>query len=205
MSVWEQIYKKGELLKRDPHPEISEIAKFFNKKQVKRILDLGSGGGRHLVYLSRKGFDVYGLDLSPTALAYTLIELSKENLTAHLTLHDMSTLPFDANYFDAVVSVQVIHHNKLDGIRGVITEIERVLKSGGFVWLTMPVSKNEPSMKQIEIEQGTFLPLNGREKGLPHHYFTTEEIHALFSNFSILDLHVDSVNHFSLLAKEKFK
>lgn len=199
-SVWEEIYRRGELLKRDPHPEIGKIAELFKKEKIKRILDLGSGGGRHTVYLAGEGFDVYGLDLSPTGLAYTISVLSKRGLTAHLTLHDMLTLPYDDNYFDAIVSVQVIHHNKLEGIKKTIKEITRVLRPKGLIWITMPVSKNEPSTKQKEIEPGTFLPLDGPEKGLPHHYFEMKEIPSLFAGFSIIDLHVDSTNHFSLVA-----
>jgi len=204
-NAWEKVYRKGELLERDPHPEIGKIANFFEKEKIKRILDLGCGGGRHLVYLSRRGFDMYGLDSAQTGLAYTLSLLAKEGLTANLALHDMSSLPYDNDYFDAVISIQVIHHNKLEGIKKTIEEIRRVLKRRGFVWITMPVSKNEPSTEQKEIEPGTFLPLNGREKGLPHHYFRTEEIPTLFSGFSIIDLHVDSTNHFSLLAREVSK
>lgn len=201
-SAWEKIYKKGELLKRDSHPEIGKIADIFEKEKIKRILDLGSGGGRHLVYLARRGFDAYGLDLSPTGLAYTLGVLANEGLTAHLALHDMSTLPYDEDYFDAIISIQVIHHNKLESIKRTIDEITRVLRRQGLIWITMPVSKNEPSTKQKEIEPGTFLPLNGREKGLPHHYFKMEEIPLLFSSFKIIDLNVDSTNHFSLLARK---
>ena len=204
-TAWEKVYRKGELLKRDPHPDIGRIADVFEKERVKRILNLGCGGGRHLVYLARRGFDVYGLDSAPTGLVYTLCVLAKEGLTAHFALHDMSNLPYDNDYFDAVISIQVIHHNDLEGVKRTIGEIRRVVKREGLTWITMPVSKNEPSTKQKEIDPGTFLPLNGREKGLPHHYFKMEEIPALFSGFSIIDLHTDSTNHFSLLAREVSK
>jgi len=66
----------------------------------------------------------------------------------------------------------------------------------------MPASKNEPSKRQEEIEPGTFLPLDGREKGLPHHYFRPEEIPILFNGFSVMDLHIDPVNHFSLIGRK---
>jgi SAM-dependent methyltransferase len=203
-TAWEEIYGKGELLERDPHPEIAKVAELFEKSGIKRILDLGSGGGRHTVYLAERGFDVYGLDSAPTGLAYTVVVLGKRGLSGHLTLHDMITLPYDNNYFDAVISIQVIHHNKIEGIRKTIAEITRVLRSEGFIWITMPVSKNEPSSRQEEVEPGTFLPLDGREKGLPHHYFRLDEIAPLFPSFQILDLHVDPTNHFSLLGRRTF-
>ncbi|KYK32812.1 MAG: class I SAM-dependent methyltransferase [Theionarchaea archaeon] len=204
-TVWDAIFKKGECVEMDPHPEMSTIAELFKKEKVKRILDLGSGRGRHLLYLAKKGFDVYGLDSSPTGLAYTIKVLSEENLAAHLTICDMIVLPYDDEYFDAVISVQVIHHNRLERIRNTLKEITRVLKDGGLVWITVPVSKNEPNTKQKEIEPNTFVPLDGIEKGLPHHYFKIEEIPPLFPQFSVIDLHIDPVNHFSLIARKVTK
>jgi len=201
-NAWEQIYREGELLRRDPHPEMDMIVELFERNGTRRVLDLGSGGGRHIVYLAAKGFDVYGLDSSPTGLAYTAMTLGERSLSAHLTLHDMETLPYDNEYFDAVISVQVIHHNKLEGIRRTVSEIKRVLRSEGLIWVTVPISKNEPSTRQVEIEPGTFLPLDGREKGLPHHYFKRDELSLLFPGFLIIDLHEDSTNHFSLIARK---
>lgn len=201
--MWEGIYQNGELLDRDPHPEVRRMALAFKKTRVRRVLDLGSGGGRHTVYFASRGFDVYGLDSSATGLAHTLSVLDRKGLTAHLTIHDMTTLPYDDDYFDAVVSIQVIHHNRLEAIRKTVEEITRVLKDRGLIWITMPVSKNEPSMEQNEIEPGTFVPLDGREKGLPHHYFKIGEIRDLFADYQITDLHVDSTNHYSLLGRKR--
>ncbi len=145
---------------------------------------------------------MHGLDVSHTALQHTLGVLAKKGLTAHLTLHDMVTLPYDTEYFDAVISVQVIHHNTLKNIKRTIKEVTRVLKNNGLLWITVPVSKNEPSTTQKEIESGTFIPLDGCEKGLPHHYFTKEEIKLILTKFSVIDLHVDPVNHYSVLARK---
>nr|MDO8097871.1 class I SAM-dependent methyltransferase [Candidatus Njordarchaeota archaeon] len=129
-TVWEGIYAKS-VLEIDPHPEISRIVELFKKENLRRILDLGSGAGRHTVYLADKGFDVYGLDSAPTGLAHTIRALSERGLAAHLTLHDMAALPYDDEYFDAVISVQVIHHNRLEVIRNTVEEISRVLKERG--------------------------------------------------------------------------
>lgn len=201
-STWEKIYKKGQLLKIDPDDEIENIEKIFRSNGVNRVLDLGCGGGRHLIYLARKGFDLYGLDSSPTGLAFTLDCLADEKLVAHLTLCDMKKLPYDDNYFDAIISVQVIHHNMVSGVINTIKEISRVLAGNGIIWITIPVSKNEPSKDQKEVEPGTYIPLDGIEKGLPHHYFSEDEIPDLFSEYSIIDFRVDKKNHHSLIAKK---
>ena len=172
------------------------------KEKVNRILDIGCGTGRHTVYLAAQGFHVYCLDSSPTALKLTIDKLSQQNLHAHLTFHDMTALPYDDEFFDAIICVQVIHHNVIAKIHETVGEINRVLKVGGLIWITVPVSKNEPSENQEEIEPGTFIPLNGIERGLPHHYFTRDEILSLFEGFSVIDFHLDPFNHHSLLARK---
>ncbi|MCJ7665907.1 MAG: class I SAM-dependent methyltransferase, partial [Actinobacteria bacterium] len=92
-NPWEEIYKKGEL-KTELHQEMKKVSEILVQSKSKRILDLGCGSGRHLVYLADKGFELYGLDSSPTGLAITLAGLHRKDLSAHLTtLHDMSTLP----------------------------------------------------------------------------------------------------------------
>jgi SAM-dependent methyltransferase len=201
-NVWEEIYKKRGFLALEPHPEIGTIADLFKREKVRRILDLGCGAGRHVTYFAERGYDVYGLDLSPTALEYTIKSLSEKGLTARVTLHDMVTLPYDDAYFDAVISVKVIHHNRIGEIKKTIQEISRVLRARGLIWITVPMPKNEPSTTHKEIEPGTFMPLDGRERGLLHHYFKKEELLSVFEGFCVIDLHIDGKTHFSLTAKK---
>jgi hypothetical protein len=47
------------------------------------------------------------------------------------------------------------------------------------------------------------MPLDGREKGLLHHFFTPEELQALFSGFEIKDTHLDKGQHYCLTAVKK--
>lgn len=202
-NAWEKAYRENDFeLWMQPHTEMESVAMLFCRYRIRRVLDLGCGAGRHTVFLAKMGFDVYGLDSSPSGLAYTFRLLDERRLSAHLTLHDMSSLPYDNCYFDAIISVQTIHHNTVTGVRNTIKEIARVLKEKGLIWLTIPVSKNEPSKKQKEIEPRTFVPLDGREKGLPHHYFKADEVCSLLSEFQLIDLHIDTVNHFSILAQK---
>jgi SAM-dependent methyltransferase len=201
-SAWERIFKEGGTFFKELHPEMKSIAARFREESCERILDIGCGTGRHTVYLAQEGFEVYSLDISPTALKYTIDMLSTHDLSAHLTLHDMNILPFEDGYFDAVICIQVIHHNTVDRIHKTVQEICRILHEKGLIWITVPVSKNEPSETQKEIEPGTFIPQDGLERGLPHHYFTRGELILLFEGFTVMDLHIDPVNHYSLLARK---
>jgi SAM-dependent methyltransferase len=179
---------------------LPSIIPLLKERKANRVLDLGSGSGRHVVYLAGQGFSVFGIDISPSGMDMTRQWLLEEGLTADLRIQDITQkLPYDADFFDAVFSIQVIHHATITTIQKIIREIERVLKREGFIFITVPKLKNQGKEFE-EIEPNTFIPKDGREKGLPHHYFTPEELHVFFKNFHIADIHLDRTNHYGLSA-----
>jgi len=150
--------------------------------------------------LTRNGFSLFGLDNSSEGIEVTHQWLADEGLAADLQLQSMTEkLPYEDAFFDAVISVQVIHHTDRATIREVVQEITRVLKRGGFLFVTVPKLKNQGESFD-QVEPNTFIPLDGPEKGLPHHYFTPEELREVFGDLNITDIHLDSVNHYCLSA-----
>ncbi len=167
----------------------------MDRRGTRTVLDLGCGSGRHLVHLADHGFEVHGVDSSPHAVRLAREWLESRQLRARVILHDITApLPYAAGYFDAVVSIQVVHHAVSETIRRIVSEIERVTKPGALIFVTVPGSRNQASRFE-EIEPGTLIPLDGPEEGLPHHFFTAEELASTFSGFDQLDLHFDRANH----------
>lgn len=83
MTVWDKIYQgyknRGEdyaTLKKGLIPEFLE---FINNTEfkLKKVLDIGCGNGKYLVFLKTLGFEVSEIDSSPTA-----VEMTKESLNA---------------------------------------------------------------------------------------------------------------------------
>ncbi|MCJ7817696.1 MAG: class I SAM-dependent methyltransferase [Candidatus Thorarchaeota archaeon] len=210
MPDWEKIFKEKGYVFVDPHPDISRLAKLFQDNSVKNILDLGCGTGRHLVYLSRDGFEVSGFDSSKTALELTEKWLKEEELNADICLSRMEEpFPYPDVFFDVVISIQVIHHNLMQDILTTIREVERVLKIGGYLFITVPILGPKPEnpeddWKLHQVEDGTFIPQSGPESGIPHHYFTEEELYEVFRNFDILEMYIDDTNHRCVLAIREF-
>lgn len=66
-----------------------------------RILDLACGRGRHCIYLSKKGFDVTGLDISEQSINYAM-QFQNEKL--EFFLHDMRH-SFRVNYYDLILNI----------------------------------------------------------------------------------------------------
>jgi len=197
-TAWDRRFKKEGRIFEEPHEDLPRIAGLLKRQGAKRLLDLGSGTGRHMVYLAKCGFSVFGLDISPTGISMAKSWLSSEGLTADLQQQDMTdAFPYEKEFFDGTISIQVIHHGLSYAIQKTIAEMERVLKKGGFIFITVPRERNQGTeFKQVE--PSTFIPLDGPEKGLPHHYFTTATLEKFFSAFRITDIHLDSTGHYCL-------
>ncbi|MHA2190561.1 MAG: class I SAM-dependent methyltransferase [Candidatus Thorarchaeota archaeon] len=207
MSDWDQIFSEKGYVFNNPHADIERVVDILDNGESKRILDLGCGTGRHVLFFARLGYDVYGFDASPKALSMAQDWLQEENLTANLSKHLMEKpFPYGDDFFDGVVSIQVIHHNLMKDIKKTVSEIERVLKPNGLLFVTFPVLHLGPVEKErnwelAKIEEGTYIPQKGWECGIPHHYFTLEEIPDVFDSFEILDIFLDDTNHRCVLAK----
>jgi len=94
----------------------------------------------------------------------------------------------------------------MKNIKRTIKEIERVLRPGGILFVTFPVLhpgpvSEEDDWKLVEVEEGTYIPQRGWESGIPHHYFTLEEIPIEFHSFDIHDIYLDETEHRCVIAK----
>lgn len=209
MKQWNEIFKRNGRVFLKPQEDISKIVKSFKKKGVKRILDLGCGSGRHMVYLVKHGFEVYGIDIALRGVQITKNWLKKEKLRANLKIGNIyKKLPYQDNFFDALISTQTLHHNRIGNIRKLIKEIERILKPKGLIFIT--VSKKGP-IKDIPKEKlwkikfiapRTLIPLSHDEKGLIHYRFNKKLLRKEFKNFKIYDIWVESKRgHYCLLGE----
>jgi len=202
-NSWSFWYSKKE---KTIDEEIPRLADLFKSKRISKILDLGCGTGRHTIYLAERGFEVYGFDFSPLAVKRAEERLKKKKLTAQLTVLDMrKNFPYKDEVFDAIVTIRVIHHARLRVVKKSIAEIERTLKKGGYFYADVPSRprnlKNGNSKVKI-VEPGTRVPLEGPEKGIPHHDFTEKEIFRVLRGFEIQEIRKKD-SHFHILAQKK--
>jgi len=167
MADWEYIFRKKGIVFKEPREEIQALIKLLKKEKAKKILDLGCGTGRHTVLLARKGFDVYATDISETGLKMTRKQLKESELKANVKIASCyKKFPFKDNFFDAVISTQVIHHNYHEKIKFCISEIERVLKPRGILFVTVSAIKRRRGATMFKmVAPRTSIPLNGEEKG----------------------------------------
>ena len=100
-----------------------------------RLLDIGCGTGAMLDMLAPFG-DVTGADFAPEALQFCRARGEAQGRAYPLTRADVRRLPFATDSFDAVTAMDVIEH--IDDDKAAASEIFRVLKPGGRLFVTVP-------------------------------------------------------------------
>lgn len=190
-DAWRSWYIRKEKIDQD----MSRLARIFKKKDVSKILDAGCGTGRHAIYFAQRGFKVYGFDFSNFAIKQTKRRLKQKGLQANLKIWDIrKKFPYPSGFFDVVLSIRVFHHNPLKIIKKIVKEFSRVLKKSGYIYIQIPprhsvfkyaMFASKKGKPQIKLEGGTYVPVDGPEKGVPHHGFTKTELRKLFSDFEI--------------------
>jgi len=109
-----------------------------------RLLDLGSGGGRHAYEAYRRGAEVVACDTdqgelrSVVAMAAAMREAGEAPATAHArpVAGDGTAMPFGNEVFDRVIAAEVLEHIRDD--QRALHEIARVLRPGGLLAVTVP-------------------------------------------------------------------
>jgi tellurite methyltransferase len=189
MARWDKYWRDDAYVARnwvEPDPEIVRLAPVMQEQRVQRVLDLGCGVGRHLLYLSRQGFEVHGLDISSAGVERCRKELEQQRLQATVHVADMLHIPYPDAFFDWVLSVQVIHHTTAATLRQAIRHVHAKLRPGGYFFVTFPPAENADADGGREIEPRTLLREDDGEP-LLHHYVTAEEIDDLMGDFTLLE------------------
>lgn len=147
-GIWEQIYSSGSQLNRYPYDSLVSFvfrhAPSGIPRRDVRILEVGSGAGNNLWFLSREGFDVSGLEYSASAVAFAKERMEKEGLSADVRQGDFRYLPYEDCTFDMALDRGALTCVDVEDMKHAVDEIRRVLKVGG-VFFFNPYSDRHSS------------------------------------------------------------
>lgn len=195
-ELWEDFYAENKYSMWYPDEStiklFGKLSKDIDFKDLK-ALDLGCGVGRNTVFLSEKGLDAIGIDISKNA-----IELAKENAkkngqNTQFSVYDGKTLPFEDNFFDFIISFGVLDHIPMEDALRIMEEVKRTLKDGGICKLELHAIYDSQYGYRIgkNIEKNVFIIEDKAcEVGLPQHYFDKEEVLALTDGFTIENIYL---------------
>lgn len=119
---------------------INDIVLYFKNSRIQKIkiLEVGSFLGVVSVILSRIGFQVISIDIDEYISSKNLQQLFIDNgiRFSAVNLRDYR-IPLSSEEFDAVIMCEVLEHLNFNPLP-VIKEINRILKKGGLLYITLP-------------------------------------------------------------------
>ena len=170
---------------------MEKLKKVFQKNRNAKILDVGTGNGNFIKIITSLTSDfseIIGIDIIKVS-----IDGCKETfLDKRINFFQMDAMKtdFDDNTFDYVCLSNSLHH--LEDIRGIIKEMERVLKPGGEIVICEMMSNNLSKRQKSHLLMHHYAAEIDRDRGRFHGAtFTNNEIIEILqknSNLNILEV-----------------
>lgn len=161
----------------------------FEWKKFSTILDVGAGIGRHSLLFAENGYNVTAFDSSESGL--DIIKERAEDKGIHVNIEhgDMRNMPFTDSSFDAILAYHSIYHATQEDLPVIIGELNRVVKNGGEIFVTL-LSKEDENYVNYglkRVSQNVVMKQDGKEGPLVAHYYVDyDEIFKLFGQFEVL-------------------
>jgi ubiquinone/menaquinone biosynthesis C-methylase UbiE len=190
-NSWEDLHSEERFQPKYPSEHVIRFmftcfSRDLKEKNNLKILDLGCGAGSNTIFLAKEGFDAYATDVSENGLKVTNQRLKDANLKAILKNADMESQPFEADFFDGVISFGVFYYNTRSGYKKAVSEMRRILKKGGWGMVFSRTTDDYRFGKGREIEKNNFI-LNAEdtnEKDMAIFFLDRQEINEIFKEFS---------------------
>lgn len=129
------------------------------------ILDAGCGNGRNLHWFLQNDFNITGIDISEEVLQVLKNEYHKIP-AKRLMVSSVEETGFPDNHFDHIICSAVLHFaNSITRFNQMITEMVRVLKTGGTLFIRM-TSDIGIENKVEHVANGVYLIPDGSKRFL---------------------------------------
>ena len=135
---WELFHKNFQNYPCWPNEALVKIINGkYLRKQIKlkkgsKILDIGCGFGNNLLPFNKNSYKLFGTEVSKNITEIASKFLNSVGVNATIKKGFNSSLPFTDNFFDLLISINVLHYeNSEKNIIKALKEYKRVLKKNG--------------------------------------------------------------------------
>jgi len=174
-DAWDDLYSKHGI-QFGGAGDLEPLLKVLEPQML--VLDVGCGDGKSTEAIARS-VEVVGCDFSREALKYLRNHRDFRH-GVNLVECEMCSLPFGHNKFDAISCVHSLSHLLLNERKAAATEMLRVVKPGGPIFIEAFDCEDLRFGHGAEIESSTYM----RGNGILTHYFRKGEIATLFPSAS---------------------
>jgi len=150
---------------------LEKLFKKFSRQKIQTILDLGCGTASHDILLTKRGYNVTGIDMSNEMLKIAKQKIKKENLKIALHRENIQTVRLHKK-FDAVISMFDVMGYQItnEAFEEALLTARTHLKKGGLfifdVWFGPAVLKDIPknNTKTVHNAKGEKIVRNSKCK-----------------------------------------
>lgn len=201
-NAWETSYRNLDNFVFYPHEEIIRFVSRYIRKRIglrefrdviphmhsPRVLDLGCGIGRHVIYFHEMGFDCHGIDLSATAVEFARQWGTERGITdveSRIVQGDVRSLPWPDASFDVIVSHGVLDSMPFEVAKTACQEAARILRENGLLYCDVVSGDDSTHAREFAGEEIVATP---HEQGTIQSYFNFEKILELIErSFDIIE------------------
>ncbi|MDT9198040.1 class I SAM-dependent methyltransferase [Limnospira fusiformis KN01] len=192
---WEKSYVNRDNFVFYPHEEVIRFVSKYIRKRIglmdfqdidfasppPKILDVGCGIGRHVIYCEEMGLDAYGIDLSEEAVRSGRAWLSSrgiQNPEQKIFQGDIRSIPFPDRFFNYALSHGVLDSLHFELAKASVSELHRTLVTGALFYCDL-ISGDDSSHSREYC--GENVVINSHEHGTVQSYFNFTKIQDLFN------------------------
>ncbi|EIJ80525.1 methyltransferase type 11 [Bacillus methanolicus PB1] len=194
---WEKSYKNKDNFVFYPNEEVIRFTSKYIRKRVglnefidvhnysgnPKVLDLGCGIGRHLIYGLDMNLDMYGIDLSEVAINFAR-KWAKQNkmvdVDEKIVQGDICNLPWKDHFFNYVITHGVLDSIRFENAKLAVQEVARVLIKGGLFYCDLISGDHSSKYREYCGEE---IVTTEHEQGTVQSYFNFSKIEKLFLAF----------------------
>lgn len=138
-----------------------------------KLLELGCGAGTLSIALSNRGFNVFGVDFSESAIEWAKDNAKQASRIIDFRVADVTDLScFSDGSFDVLYDGNCLHCLIGDSRNVALTEWKRVLKKDGMLFISSLCAPLENPEFPIEFDPVTRVLI---ESGIPYRFIPTTE------------------------------
>jgi SAM-dependent methyltransferase len=201
-SEWENSYANRDNYLFHPHEEVIRFVSKYIRKRIgldqfsdvassagpRRVLDLGCGIGRHVMYCHDMGLEAYGVDLSESAIGAAVewaASRGTKEVIPRVVAADARHLPWVDGFFQYAVSHGVLDSMPFALARTISADLARSMAPQGLFYCDLISGDDSRHAREFsgeEIVQGA------HETGTVQLYFNLALIRTLFDGlFEIVE------------------
>ncbi len=189
---WDEKFRAQEWGRYPPEDLVRFCGRHYKNtdRNSVKVLEIGCGPGANIWFLHREGFDVSGIDGSPSAIDQAYKRVSENAaLNKHkpdLKVGDFSKLPWKDHSFDVVIDIFSLYANTSAIIDLTLKEVFRVLKPNGRFYSKLWGRDSTGYGSGVRLEDGTYDKIESgpcRDMGVSH-FFDKPEIERVFKDFN---------------------